>query len=311
MLAAIAASDEPDRVRAARRVHELPQPGAPRQAGRDDRRDQRRPAHPRARCRLERDGVPRVRLPVRPPRRPLRGGVHDHPHAPPGRRHRLRRALLPGARLRAAAARPTAERPAADDRLERAADAAHRGPARPGLEHLVRRHRQRPGWRRAAARRRRRGLSRRRARPGGDRADGRRAGALARRHRSDPGRLRQARRRPRSRARPSEMARRPAGATRARASATSSWSSIRSRAARSRPSHRCSAADSRPDRAVSSRYFRRVDGAVRAHQQSRQPWRYHPSPAHRPRGPDARIVIPRRPSASRAGAVFVVAACSA
>ena len=63
--------------------------------------------------------------PVRPPGRPVRGGVHDHPDAPARRRDRLRRPLLPGPRLRAAAARPAAERPAADDRLERAADAAH------------------------------------------------------------------------------------------------------------------------------------------------------------------------------------------
>ena len=62
--------------------------------------------------------------PVRPPDRPLRGGVHDHPDAPARGRDRLRRPLLPGARLRAAAARPAPERTAADDRLDRAADAA-------------------------------------------------------------------------------------------------------------------------------------------------------------------------------------------
>ena len=35
------------------------------------------------RGRLERDRIPRIRLPVRPPGRPLRGGVHDHPDAAP------------------------------------------------------------------------------------------------------------------------------------------------------------------------------------------------------------------------------------
>ena len=105
MLAALAAATTPGRARAARRLHELPQPGPPRQAGRHDRRDRRRPADPRPRRRLERDGVPGVRLPVRPPHRPVRGGVHDHPDAAPRGRDRLRRALLPGPRLRAAAAR--------------------------------------------------------------------------------------------------------------------------------------------------------------------------------------------------------------
>ena len=111
--------DDADRARAARRLHELPQPGAPRQAGRDDRRDQRRPLRARPRRRLERDRVPRLRLPVRPPGRPLRGGVHDHPDAPARGRHRLRRALVPGPRLRAPAARSAPRRPAADDRVER------------------------------------------------------------------------------------------------------------------------------------------------------------------------------------------------
>ena len=129
-MAAIAAVDVAGRVRAARRVHELPQPGAAGQAGRHDRRDQRRPLHPRPRRRLERDRVPGLRLPVRPPDRPLRGGVHDHPDAPARRRHRLRRPVLPGPRLRAAAARAATRRSAADDRLERPADAAHHAAAR-------------------------------------------------------------------------------------------------------------------------------------------------------------------------------------
>ena len=67
--------------RSARRVHELPQPGAARQAGRHDRRDQRRALRPGSRGRLERDRIRCLRLPVRPPDRPVRGGVHDHPDA--------------------------------------------------------------------------------------------------------------------------------------------------------------------------------------------------------------------------------------
>ena len=62
LLSAIAASTDPDRARAARRLHQLPQPGPARQAGRHDRRDERRPLRPRPRRRLERDGVPRLRL---------------------------------------------------------------------------------------------------------------------------------------------------------------------------------------------------------------------------------------------------------
>ena len=92
-----------------------------------------------------------LRLPVRPPDLPLRGGVHDHPDAPARGRDRLRRPLVPGPRLRAPAARPAAGRPAADDRHERAADArAHAAPRRP-VEHLVP-PREPPGRRRAAPR---------------------------------------------------------------------------------------------------------------------------------------------------------------
>ena len=65
----------------ARRLHRLPQPGAAGQDGRHRRGDQRWPAHPRPRRRLERGGVPRLRLPLRPPRQPLRGGADDHPLA--------------------------------------------------------------------------------------------------------------------------------------------------------------------------------------------------------------------------------------
>ena len=184
MLAAIAAVDVADRARPARRLHELPQPGAARQAGRHDRRDQRRPVRPRPRRRLERDRVPGLRLPVRPPGRPLRGGVHDHPDPAARRRHRLRRPLVPGPRLRAAAARPAAGRPAADDRLERARGCCGATmAARRRVEQLVHRLRQ------PARRRRARsahivddGVPRGRPRPGRGRAHRRRPGPAARRH---------------------------------------------------------------------------------------------------------------------------------
>ena len=110
----------------------------------DDRRDQRRPVRARPGRRLERDRVPRLRLPVRPPGRPVRGGVHDHPDAAARRRHRLRRPLVPGPRLRAAAARPASGRSAADDRLDRAADAPGDDAPRRFVERLVQRHRERP-----------------------------------------------------------------------------------------------------------------------------------------------------------------------
>ena len=64
--------------------------------------------------------------------------------------------LLPGPRLRAAAAQRPARRPAPAHRLERAADAADRAAVRERLEHLVRGHRQRTGGHRPAARGRRR-----------------------------------------------------------------------------------------------------------------------------------------------------------
>ena len=143
LMAAIAASTIAGRVRAARRLHQLPQPGAARQAGRHDRRDQRRPVRPGPGRRLERDRVPRVRLPVRPPDRPLRGGVHDHPDAPARGRHRLRRALLPGPRLRAVAARPAPGGPPLMIGSKGARMLAMTLPHVDVVERLVLRHRQR------------------------------------------------------------------------------------------------------------------------------------------------------------------------
>ena len=185
--------------------------------------------------RLERDRVPRLRLPVRPPDRPLRGGVHDHPDAAPRRRDRLRRALVPGARLRAAAARAATGRAAADDRLDRAADAArHHGPRR-RLELLVQRHGQPPA-----------GVPRVRAivdeacrDVGRDPADDRTVGGGPRppagRQRPDPGQhpaASSSRSAATPRRSPTSSARTPA-----KASPRSSSCSIRSPAARSRRSH--------------------------------------------------------------------------
>ena len=82
------------RARAARCLHRIPQSGRPRQAGGHHRRDLRRPAHPGAGGGLERNGVPGLRDPVRPPDRPVRGGVHDHPQPPARRRRRFRGDLL-------------------------------------------------------------------------------------------------------------------------------------------------------------------------------------------------------------------------
>ena len=62
---------------------------------------------------------------------PLRGGVHDHPDAPARGRDRLRRHVLPGARLRAPARAGPARRAAAHGRQHRAADARdHAAPRR-------------------------------------------------------------------------------------------------------------------------------------------------------------------------------------
>ena len=236
-MAAIAATTTAGRVRAVRRVHELPQPGAARQAGGDDRRDQRRAVHPRPRRRLERDRVPGLRLPVRPPRGPLRGGVHDHPHAPWRGRHRFRRALLPGARLRAAAAQRPSRRPAPAHRLQRAADAADRAAARDAWNTWYADIGNTPAGIAPLRDGRGRGVPRRRTRSGGDRADRRRAGRPARRHgpavgRRDPGRD------PAADRRPGRHGRWRSARTPAKGSARSSWSSTRSPCRRSRRSRR-------------------------------------------------------------------------
>ena len=85
LLAAAAAITSRVRNRAARHAGRLLQPGRPGQEGGHGRRDLRRPADPGPWRRLERGRVPRLRRSVRPPSLPLRGGVHDHSDAAPGR----------------------------------------------------------------------------------------------------------------------------------------------------------------------------------------------------------------------------------
>ena len=92
---------------------------------------------PRARRRLERAGVPGLRLPVRPPRRPLRGGLHDHPHAAARGAHRLRRRVLPARGLRARSAAGTGRRAAAAPRVDRPRMLAIGPPPRRCLERVV------------------------------------------------------------------------------------------------------------------------------------------------------------------------------
>ena len=71
----------PGPARRARALHRVPQPGAPRQDGRDPRPRERRPADPGDRVRLARPRVRGVRLPDRPQGRAVRGLGHDHPRA--------------------------------------------------------------------------------------------------------------------------------------------------------------------------------------------------------------------------------------
>ena len=93
-----------------------------------------------ARRGLERARVHRARPALRPPRRPLRGGLGDHPRAARRRAGHARRPLLAGRRRRAPP--PPGVAAAADDRLQRAAHALDRAPARGLVEHVVRRLRQ-------------------------------------------------------------------------------------------------------------------------------------------------------------------------
>ena len=152
-------------------VHELPEPCAAREVSGHGRRDQRWASRPWPGRRVARARVPGLRVPIRSPSVPLRGGVHDHPVPDPGRPRRLRWAVLPGPRLRAPTMGSAPGSAAADDRQQRAAGATDRCSVRPGMELgldvCARRDRPAPPARG-------RGVRRRRARPGNARADGRR-----------------------------------------------------------------------------------------------------------------------------------------
>ena len=95
------------------------------------------------RRRLERDGVPGLRHPVRPSDRPIRGGVHDHPTLLRDGSIDFDGTLLPGPRLRAVAAGTAAGWPAADDRVQRRRGCCGSRLRTSTLERLVRGHRQR------------------------------------------------------------------------------------------------------------------------------------------------------------------------
>ncbi|CAA9582170.1 MAG: hypothetical protein AVDCRST_MAG88-3476, partial [uncultured Thermomicrobiales bacterium] len=161
------------RTRDDRPLHQLPQPGAAGEDGRHPRRDQRRAADPGAGGGVARAGVHRLRLPVRPPRQPLRGGLHHHPHAPAGGADRRRGPLLPGARVRAAATRPAPARAAPPGRHARRADAAPDGARGGPVERLAGDAGQRSRARSAAPRGARHRLRGDRSRSGDAGADGR------------------------------------------------------------------------------------------------------------------------------------------
>ena len=94
---------------------------------------------------LERAGVHRVRLPLRPPHLPVRGGLHGHPDTPARRPYRLPRRLLRRRRLRPGPGTGPPRRPADHARLDRSADDADRASACGPLERVVERLRQLPG----------------------------------------------------------------------------------------------------------------------------------------------------------------------
>ena len=144
--------------RDARARHELQAARDPRQDGRDDRRRRRRAPDPRPRLRLARARVRCVRLPVRPPRRQVRGGARGHRPPPPRRLGDLRGTLVHARRRdRPAAAGPSdadpRRRPSTPD------DANHGSPRRRVADGVVRparrevrRRSTRPSWLRARRR---------------------------------------------------------------------------------------------------------------------------------------------------------------
>ena len=97
---------QPRRGRSARAGGPVPEPCPHREDGRRARRGQWRSVGPRPRLRVARAGVPRLRLPVRPPGRPVRGGAPDHPSVAPRGPGPLRGALA--SRRHGVAAPPTA-----------------------------------------------------------------------------------------------------------------------------------------------------------------------------------------------------------
>ena len=78
LLSAVAAVHRAGGARDDRAGHGLPAAGAHRQDGGDARRGRERPADPGPRHGLARARVPGLRLPLRPPRGPVRGGAPDH-----------------------------------------------------------------------------------------------------------------------------------------------------------------------------------------------------------------------------------------
>src|SRR5262249_42159094 len=126
------------RDRAARRVHGVPPARPPGQDGRHARRGQRRPLHAGARCRLERDGVRRLRPGVRSPRRTLRGSLAHHRPAGAARPGRVPGRVSCHAGLRDPPARPAAGRTPDPDRGFRPSDAASGGALRGQLERRLR-----------------------------------------------------------------------------------------------------------------------------------------------------------------------------
>ncbi len=242
MLAAARRRHEPDRARAARRLHGVPQPGRAGEARRHDRRDQRRALHLRPGRRLERDGVPGLRDPVRQPDRPVRGGIHDHPRPAPGRRRST--STAPTTSARDCELLPRGPRPGGPPLMIGSSGERMLRITAPHVDSWNAWYadtRNAPAGVAALAREGRRGVPRGWSRSRGDRADGRGPGPDAGRDRPRDGRhVRRRRRSGRSRA-PRQSSPRSSAPTPARASATSSSSSIRSPGPRSRNSHRSSA----------------------------------------------------------------------
>ncbi|CAA9585414.1 MAG: hypothetical protein AVDCRST_MAG88-3859, partial [uncultured Thermomicrobiales bacterium] len=175
--------DRARRARHDRDRHQLPQPGAAGQDRRHGGGDQRRAGDPRPGHRLPRAGISRLRLPLRPPLQPLRGGPDDPPRPAAARPDRLRRQVLRGARVRAAPARPAPGRPPDHDRLVRPEDARPARAVRRPLERLAGPRRQPRRGDPAAARAGGRRLPGGRARPGDGGAHRDRAGRLYRHRR--------------------------------------------------------------------------------------------------------------------------------